>query len=110
MKIQQRNMVRIPLLQPLYKQILSDRTSLSFLPEKFNSDNEVLHAIKDFYLNGEGGNGVKNSLDNLKKLFNEIQDYAQNRINVSTNIAASGINPKYINIIATTCLTVSGRV
>lgn len=40
---------RLPLLKPLYKQILSDRESLSFIPEKFSNDNELLQAVRFFY-------------------------------------------------------------
>ena len=40
---------RLPLMKPLYKQILSEKDSVSFIPEKFNSDNEVLLAIEDYY-------------------------------------------------------------
>ena len=40
---------RLPMLKPLYKQILSDRESLSFIPEKFEDDNELLKSIRSFY-------------------------------------------------------------
>lgn len=45
---------RLPLMKPLYKQILSEKDSVSFIPEKFHSDNEVLHAIGDYYNNHIG--------------------------------------------------------
>ena len=40
---------KIPKLKPLYKQILSERETLSFLPEKFNSSDELLTAVRRFY-------------------------------------------------------------
>ena len=40
---------RLPMLKPLYKQILSNRESLSFIPEKFKGDNELLQSIRSFY-------------------------------------------------------------
>lgn len=40
---------RLPMLKPLYKQILSDRESLSFIPEKFEDDNELLQSIRSFF-------------------------------------------------------------
>lgn len=40
---------RLPMLKPLYKQILSDRESLSFIPEKFEDDNKLLQSIRSFY-------------------------------------------------------------
>ncbi|MBQ6551937.1 MAG: hypothetical protein IJL78_11070 [Lachnospiraceae bacterium] len=36
---------RIPLLKVLYKQILSDRDTVSFIPESFGSDQELLDAL-----------------------------------------------------------------
>lgn len=40
---------RLPKLKPLFKQILSDREAISWLPEEFNSDNEMLEAVREFY-------------------------------------------------------------
>ncbi|MDD2204266.1 MAG: type V CRISPR-associated protein Cas12a/Cpf1 [Bacteroidales bacterium] len=40
---------RLPKLKPLYKQILSDRNAISWLPEEFNNDNEVLENIEKCY-------------------------------------------------------------
>lgn len=40
---------RLPQLKVLFKQILSDRESISFLPEKFESDDEVLRAVSAYY-------------------------------------------------------------
>ena len=45
----QRSDKKIPKLKPLYKQILSERETLSFLPEKFNSSDELLKAVRRFY-------------------------------------------------------------
>ncbi len=41
--------LKLPKLVPLYKQILSDKDAVSFLPEKFENDSEVLKSIDDFY-------------------------------------------------------------
>ncbi len=40
---------KIPLFKKLYKQILSDRETVSFLPEVFSNTNEMYDAIKSFY-------------------------------------------------------------
>lgn len=40
---------RLPKFVELYKQILSDRESLSWLPEKFSSDNELLESVEEYY-------------------------------------------------------------
>lgn len=62
---------RLPLLKPLFKQILSDAESISFIPEQFSNDQELLKAIKDFYIFTDGGEekGLKTVLDNLEKVF-----------------------------------------
>ena len=40
---------RLPKLKPLFKQILSDREAVSWLPEEFSTDSSLLQAIKEFY-------------------------------------------------------------
>ena len=40
--------VKLPRLKPLFKQILSDHSTLSFIPDKFESDDQVLSAINNF--------------------------------------------------------------
>lgn len=40
---------KLPKLKVLFKQILSDRNAISWLPEEFKDDQEVLNAIKDCY-------------------------------------------------------------
>lgn len=40
---------KIPKLKVLYKQILSDRESISFLQDKFENSQEVLNAINEYY-------------------------------------------------------------
>lgn len=42
---------RLPFLKPLYKQILSETKELSFRPEPFETDREMLAAIEDFWEN-----------------------------------------------------------
>lgn len=40
---------KIPKMKPLFKQILSDKEKVSFIPEQFESDQEVLDAIVDMW-------------------------------------------------------------
>ena len=40
---------RLPKLKPLFKQILSDREAVSWLPEEFESDKDMLEAVRDCY-------------------------------------------------------------
>ncbi len=62
---------RLPKLKPLFKQILSERNAISWLPEEFESDNEMLKCIEKFYQNlreqvFEGDVSLKRLLDNLE--------------------------------------------
>ena len=63
--------VRLPLLKPLYKMILSDRVQLSWLDEGFSSDNDLVNSVANFisYVNDSlfGDNGLKYLLQNLNK-------------------------------------------
>lgn len=68
---QQHKESRLPLLKPLRKIMLSDRVSLSWLSEEFNSDEEMLCAINSFYesiqdvLVGSGEKSILNLLRNI---------------------------------------------
>ena len=61
---------RAPKFKKLYKQILSDRGSISWLPEAFEKDEEVLDAINNFYREG-----LENSVIDEKNvnILNEIE-------------------------------------
>ena len=77
---------RLPLMKPLYKQILSEKDSVSFIPEKFNSDNEVLHAIGDYYNNHIG------DIDLLTELLQSLNTYNANGIFVKSGVAITDIS------------------
>ena len=40
---------RLPKLQFLFKQILSDRGTISWLPQTFDNDQQLLQAVEDAY-------------------------------------------------------------
>lgn len=77
---------RLPLMKPLYKQILSEKDSVSFIPEKFNSDNEVLHAIEDFYT------GHISDIDLLTELLQSLNTYNANGIFVKSGVSVTDIS------------------
>ena len=77
---------KISKLNVLYKQILSDRLSVSFLPEQFNDDKEVFDVIEKFYA------VIKN--DSLNKIDNVFQDL--NKFDFSKLY----IDYKYVSIIS----------
>lgn len=80
---------RLPLLKPLYKMILSDRVALSWLPEEFTSDKEMIEAITEAYeslkevLTGE--NGLRNLLLNIDK-------YDVERIYIANDLGLTDIS------------------
>lgn len=77
---------RLPLMKPLYKQILSEKDSVSFIPEKFNSDNEVLLAIDDYYTGHIG------DFDLLTELLQSLNTYNANGIFVKSGVAITDIS------------------
>ena len=73
---------RIPKLKPLYKQILSDREAISWLPEQFTSDEEVLEAIQKTYqeLNDYVLNKQVEGEYSLKNILLSLSDFDLNKI------------------------------
>lgn len=73
----QTNRTKIPKLKMLYKQILSDKQSLSFLPQQFADDGQLCEAVSEFY---------RHNAVNFKKinaLFAHISDYDAHGIYVA---------------------------
>lgn len=68
--------MRLPLFKPLFKQILSDRGSLSWLPEQFGSDNEVLESIEACYI------ALEYTFSSLKQLLKELGSYNLSQVYV----------------------------
>ena len=68
---QQHKDSRLPLLKPLYKMILSDRVALSWLPEEFSSDEQMVEAINETHnslqpiLTGEDESSLRNLLKHI---------------------------------------------
>lgn len=77
---------RLPLMKQLYKQILSEKDSVSFIPEKFNSDNEVLLSIEDYYTAHIG------DIDSLTELLQSLNTYNANGIFVKSGTSVTDIS------------------
>lgn len=54
---------RIPRLKPLFKQILSDKEKVSFIPEQFETDQEVIDAVTEFFIHLQ-----QNILENVEQI------------------------------------------
>lgn len=80
-----KNEKKLPLLKPLFKQILSDRERVSFIPEQFQRDEEVLQAIKEFYLMLQNEVLETDAKMSLRELLNGWDNYDTTRIYVSND-------------------------
>lgn len=73
---------RMPKLKVLFKQILSDRISFSWLPEAFNNDDEVLKAIKKYY---DAINDTVLGDKNLKLLLESLTTYSLDGVYINSD-------------------------
>lgn len=78
---------RLPKLKPLFKQILSDREAISWLPEEFTTDNEVLKAVGTYYRSLED-----NTLTPLRDLLSNLASYNLDGIFVTNDLAITDIS------------------
>lgn len=77
---------RLPLLKPLYKMILSDRVALSWLPEEFATDEEMLDAINETH------NNLKDVLVNVRELLQNIDSYDTEHIYIANDKGLTDIS------------------
>ena len=87
---------RLPKLKPLFKQILSDRNAISWLPEQFKSDEEVLEAIQKAYqeLEEQVLNRKKEGEHSLKELLLTLADYDLDKIYIRNDLQLTDISQK----------------
>lgn len=79
-------------LKPLYKQILSDRGSSSFILDKFENDQEVLDAVRYFY-----EQFYEYVVDNseevtIEKLIENLDTFNLDKIYIANDSSVSGIS------------------
>ncbi len=82
---------KLPKLKTLFKQILSDRNAISWLPEEFDNDQETLNAIKDCYAH-LSGNILKD--ENLKRLLCSLSEYDTKGIFLRNDSQLTSISKK----------------
>ena len=87
---------RLPKLKPLYKQILSDRNAISWLPEQFQSDEKVLEAIQKAYqdLDEQVFNRKKEGEHSLKELLLSLSNYDLTKIYIRNDEQMTDISQK----------------
>lgn len=81
----------LPNLKPLHKQILSDRETLSWLPEAFKSYEELVQGVQSYFegevLAFECCDGKVNLLEKLPELLSQTQDYDLSKIYFKNDVA-----------------------
>lgn len=88
---QQHKDAKLPKLKMLFKQILSDRNAISWLPEEFHSDQELLNAIDDCYKR-LSENVLGDKL--LKQLLCSLSEYDTSGIFLRNDLQLTDISQK----------------
>lgn len=88
---QQHKDARLPLLKPLYKMILSDKVALSWLPEEFKSDEEMVEAILEMHKNLKGAL-TDNAENNLRDLLLNMDKYDLAHIYIANDLGLTDIS------------------
>ena len=87
---------RLPKLKPLYKQILSDRNAISWLPEQFESDEKLLEGIEKAYqeLNENAlGKNTKGE-HSLKEILVCLNEYNLDKIYIKNDQLLTDISQR----------------
>lgn len=87
---QQTKEKKIPQLQPLYKQILSDTKSLSFLSVAFENDGEVLATVKALY--DEFHEEILSEKGLISTTLQNIEKYDSKGIFVKNDLTITGLS------------------
>ena len=82
---------RLPKMKMLYKQILADRESISFIPETFSSDDELLNAVKEYYTEF-----ICRMLDKLEGLFSDLSAFDLSGIYLKNGSAVCDLSNKVL--------------
>ena len=93
---------RVPKFKQLYKQILSDRSSISLKYNAFENDSELLEAIEYFY-NSElcefeiDSNRV-NVFDEIRELIENIESYDLNGLYIRNDLGLTNISQRIFGV------------
>lgn len=84
---------KLPKLKPLFKQILSDRNAISWLPDEFRSDQEMLDSIEKCYQDLKVQ--VFEGKDSLKEVLKRIGEYDLEHIFLPNDLQLTNIAKKH---------------
>lgn len=86
----------LPNMKPIYKQILSDREALSWLPESFEDMGELREAIATFYdeniLHFKCCDGEVNLIEKLSEVFEDLKEYDLDKIYIKNDKSLTDIS------------------
>jgi CRISPR-associated protein Cpf1 len=87
---------KLPKLKPLFKQILSDRNTLSWVDEQFDNDSAVLDTIEKSYqeIKEYAILPTQQGIISISELFRNIQDYDLNKIFIKNDLGLTDIAQK----------------
>lgn len=84
--------LRLPRMVQLYKQILSETSTVSFLPEKFESDDALIKDVADFYSQNIADTISDTAEISLPKLFSSFTDFDTNAIYIKSGLPITDIS------------------
>lgn len=87
----QKNKEKLPKLKELYKQILSDKMTISFKFDELKDDQQLLELINEYYMNFIKIINV-NSKDNLISLMENINKYDLSKVYINNDISITNIS------------------
>lgn len=96
----QSSKIKLPKMKILFKQILSDRESISFIPEQFADDNDMLRAVYKMYTedmdtdDGEKIKSVSYAVSEIKELFENVGELDCTRLYIKNGLAVTDISKK----------------
>lgn len=83
---------RLPKLKVLYKQILSDRESNSFVLDKFENGQEVLEAVKNCYVHFYKYIFEPEEEMSLNNLINDLENFDLGKIYIANDVSITDIS------------------
>ncbi len=87
----QKNNIKLPRFKSLYKQILSDKTTSSFIIEKFEDSKSVYTAIKDFY------DSKKDAFLNMSTVLCDLNSYNTEKIYIKNDTTLTRLSKNVFN-------------
>lgn len=105
----------IPKFSTLYKQILSDRTTLSFVIDKYGNEDDMLNSIKEFYFGTQETESAYKSISALNDVISSISSTDTSGIYISSNsindasLAITGEWNTFINSLYTQYDNTNGK-